>query len=188
MKKITLSSSLIFILCITLLTACGVDSIDQPSPPPAARPTGAVITLSTSVTGTIPGDTTINGYDVTITLPAGVTVKSTTAPPQTDSGVVISTGSVAGSAMTAVYSAATATIPGKVRILIADASGYYAGEFSKVNCDITAGYDLTSSDFQQPTFAASGLLHSHLGYPDDVITDTVDLTGELSLTETVNIH
>jgi hypothetical protein len=184
MKKNFLSSLLTFILGITLLTACGVGSV---APPPSSRPTTAVLTLSTSVTATIPGDTTINGYDVTITLPAGVTVKSTTAPPQTDTGVVTSTGSAAGSSMTAVYTPATATVPGKVRILIANANGYYAGAFSKVNCDITAGYYPETSDFQQPTFAASGLFHTHLGYPDDVITN-VDLTGQLSLIETVTIH
>ena len=184
MKKNFLSCSSLFILSITLLTACGVGSVAPPSP---ARPTTAVITLSTSVTGNISGDTTINGYDVTIALPAGVTVKSTTAPPQTDSGVVTSTGSAAGSSMTAVYTPATTTIPGQVRILIANANGYYAGEFSKVNCNISAGYYPTTSDFQQPTFAASGLFHTHLGYPDDVITN-VDLTGQLSMIEAISIH
>ncbi len=186
MKKITLMSLLIFTLSISLLTACGVDSV-APPPSPTSSST-AVITLSTSVTGNIPGDTTINGYDVTITLPAGVTVKSTSAPPQTDPGVVTSTGSAAGSSMTAVYTPATATIPGNVRILMTNQNGYNAGEFSKVKCDITAGYHPKTSDFQQTILKASGLLHTHLGYPDDAITDTVDLTGELSLTETVDIN
>jgi hypothetical protein len=184
MKKISLSSLLIFAFCITMLSACGGGGGGGGSTPP--QPTTAVLTLSTAVTGTIPSDTTINGYDVTITLPAGVTVKSTT-PPQTDAGVVTTTGSAAGSSMTAVYSAATGTTPGKVRILIANGDRYYAGEFSQVNCDIAAGHYPKASDFQQPTFAASGLLHTHLDYPDDIVTN-VDLTGELSLTATAVIN
>jgi hypothetical protein len=187
MKKISLSGMLILGLALSTLAACGggggADSVGITNP----QQTKAVLTLSTSVTGAIPSDTTINGYDLTITLPAGVTVKSTTTPPQTDTGVVTSTGSAAGSSITAVYSPATATIPGKVRILLANGNGYYAGEFSKVNCDIAAGHYPKTSDFQLSTFAASGLLHTHLGYPDDNITN-VDLTGQLSLTETVVIN
>jgi hypothetical protein len=183
MKKIFLSSLLIFALTLTMLSACGGGGGGSSSPPPF-QPTTAVLTLSTAVTGTIPANTTINGYDVTITLPAGVTVKSTT-PPQTDAGVV--TDYPVGASMVAAYSAATGTIPGKVRILIAKDDGYYAGEFGKVNCDIAAGHTPTESDFQQITFSAHGYLHTHLGYPDDMVSD-VDLTSELSLTATAVIN
>lgn len=175
MKKTSLLSMLILALALSTLAACGGGggggSVTIP------QSTTAVLTLSTTVTGTIPANTIITGYDVTISLPAGVTVKSTT-PPQTDAGVV--TDYPSGSSMVAVYSAATGTIPGKVRILITSGTGYYAGVFSKVNCNIAAGQYPKASDFQQPTFAASGW--------DDNTKSTVDLTGQLSLTEAAVIQ
>jgi hypothetical protein len=178
MKKTSLLSMLILALALSTLAACGGGGGGGGVTIP--QPTTAVLTLSTAVTGSnpIPSNTIITGYDVTISLPAGVTVKSTN-PPQTDAGVV--TDYPAGSYMDAVYSAATGTtIPGKVRILITSGTGYYAGVFSKVNCNIAAGQYPKASDFQQPTFAASGW--------DDNTKSTVDLTGYLSLTATAVIQ
>lgn len=182
MKKTSLLSMLILALALSTLAACGggggSDSVTIPQPT-TPQPTTAVLTLSTAGTGTIPADTIITGYDVTISLPAGVTVKSTT-PPQTDAGVV--TDYPAGSLPpTAVYSAATGSIPGKVRIVIVSGTGGYgAGVFSKVNCDIAAGHYPNASDFQQPTFAAFGW--------DNNTNSNVDLTGYLSLTEAAVIQ
>jgi hypothetical protein len=173
MKKISLSSLLIFALALTTFSACGGGGGGGSSTPPPFQPTTAVLTLSTAVTGTIPANTTINGYDVTINLPAGVTVRSTTA-----------TGAAAGAAIT------SAGTTGKVRIVIANASGFSAGEFSTMNCDIAPGSYPTASDFHQLTFnvppnppdggGASGW--------DNNTSSTVDLTNDLSLTATAVIN
>jgi hypothetical protein len=183
MKKISLSSLLIFALALTTLSACGGGGGGGSSSPPPFQPTTAVLTLST--TGTIPANTIIAGYDVTITLPAGVTVKSAT-PPVIDNGVLVGTvnGAAAGISLNAGYSPATGGIPGKVHIIVAssDVNGINAGEFSKVNCDITAG-NPTASVFQQPTFTVSGL-----DVTDPLHPTTVDLTGQLSLTESAVIN
>ena len=176
MKKISLSSLPIFALALTILSACsgGGGSGTQP------QPTTAVLTLATEVTGTIPAPTVIAGYDVTITLPTGVTVKSTT-PPQADAGVVVET--VSGAIAGASYSQAT----GKVHIIILSPKGNGfngAGEFCKVNCDIAAGHYPTSTDFQQqPTFKAIGLDDPNAGKPS-----TVNLTGQLSMKVTAVIN
>jgi hypothetical protein len=175
MKMKSLLSLLMLVGALIILPQCGGGGGGNGG----GTPTTAVLTLSTSVTGAIPATTTINGYDVTITLPAGVTVKSTT-PPQTDSGVVTATGAGAGSSIAGAYAPAAGATPGKVRIIIANENGLSAGEFCKVTCDIAAGYNPSSSDFLQPTFIAGGYVHTHLGFPDDSITDT-DLTGQLSL-------
>jgi len=175
MKKISLSSLLIFALALTTLSACGGGGGGNSSTPP--QPTTAVLTLSTAATAAIPASTVITGYDVTITLPAGVTVKSTT-PPQTDAGVLVGTvnGAEEGTYMTASYSPAT----GKVHIMVVSPKGNgftAAGEFCKVNCDIAAGRHPTLTDFQQqPTFKARGINDPN-GKPS-----TVDLTGQLALT------
>jgi hypothetical protein len=182
MKKISLSSMLIFALALTTISACssGGGGGNSTGSNTAPQPTTAVLTLSTA--GTIPAPTVIAGYDVTITLPAGVTVKSTT-PPQTDAGVVVGTvnGAVLGTLNAASYSPAT----GKVHIIIVSPKGNgfnAAGEFCKVNCDIAAGHYPTATDFQQPTFKASGL------DPTAVKPTIVDLTGKLSMTLTAAIN
>jgi len=181
MKRLFSWSILIIAFALFLLTACGGGGGGGTLLPrkPAPTPTTAILTLVASVTGTIPANTIITGYDITISLPAGVSVKSTT-PPETDTGVVTATGAAAGSSITAVYSAATATMPGKVKILIANGSGFSAGEFSKVNCDIAAGYNPDSSAFSQPTFTAFGF--------DTSSSSTIDLTKQMSIAATAVIN
>ncbi|HXY54433.1 MAG TPA: hypothetical protein VEM40_07165 [Nitrospirota bacterium] len=181
MKKKALSSLLIFALALTTLTACGGGGGGGSSSAPPVQPTTAVLTLSTAVTGSIPASTVIAGYDVTITLPAGVTVKSTT-PPQTDASVVVGTanGAAPGTYNTGSFSPAT----GKVHIVFVSPQGNGfngPGEFCKVNCNIAAGYYPTAADFQQLTFKASGLNKN----PQPT---TVDLTGQLSMTVTAAIN
>jgi len=183
MKKISLSNLLIFALALTTLSACGGGGGGGGGSTPPQSTTG-VLTLSTAVTGTIPAPAVIAGYDVTITLPAGVTVMSTT-PPQTDAGVVVGTvtGAVAGTYNTASYSSAT----GKVHLLIVSPKGNGftgAGEFCKVNCNIAAGYHPTAADFQkQTTFKASGI-----DDPNALKPSTVDLTGQLAMTVAATIN
>jgi len=182
MKKISLSSLMIFALALTTLSACGGGGGGGGSTPPQSTP--AVLTLSTAVTGAISAPTVITGYDVTITLPAGVTVKSTT-PPQTDDGVVVGTGTgaVAGTYNAASYSPAT----GKVHLIIVSPKGNGfngAGEFCNVNCNIAAGYHPTAADFQQHlTFKASGL-----DDPNALKPSSVNLTGQLSMTVAAAIN
>ena len=180
MKKISLSSLLIFALALTTLSACGggggggSGSSGSSTPP---QNTTAVLTLST--TGTIPAPAVIAGYDVTITLPAGVTVKSTT-PPQTDAGVVVgtATGAAAGTYNAASFDSAM----GKVHIVIVSPKGNGfsgAGEFCQVNCIIAPGYYPKAADFQQFTFKASGIDN-----PNSAKPSTVDLTKQLRLIPT----
>ncbi len=182
MKKISLSSLVIFSLALTVLSACGGGGGGGGSTQP--QPTTAVLTLSSAVTGAIPASAVITGYDVTISLPAGVTVKSTT-PPQTDAGVVV--GTVNGAAVGTLNAASYLPAAGKVHILIVSPKGNGfsgAGEFCKVNCDIAAGYHPTAADFQQqPTFKASGL-----NDPKAATPSTIDLTGKLSMTVTAAIN
>ena len=73
MKKTSLSILPIVALGLAMLSACGGASSSTPQ---SFQPTTAVLTLSTAATSTIPASTTINGYNVTIPLPAGVTVKT----------------------------------------------------------------------------------------------------------------
>jgi hypothetical protein len=180
MKRLSLSILLALIPVVTLLAACGGGGGGGDAGVTVQQPTTAIIKLATTINGTIPANTIITGYDVLISLPAGVTVKSTTTPPQTNDGVVTATGAAAGASVAAVYSAATSTLSGTIRILIAEADGFSAGEFSTVNCDIAAGHYPTAADFPQPTFVASGY--------NTNLNSTVDLSSMLSLTATAVIN
>ena len=166
-------------LLLLLLSACGGGGGGGGGAAP--QPGTAVVTLSTALTatGTIPAGTTINGYEVTMDLPTGVTVKSSVTP-ATDPGVVVSSGSdTIGSYIESTYTAATGTIPGKIRIVVANTNGMAVGEFSKVTCDVAAGLNLNSSAFSQPSFTAIGWQTSN---------STVYLTSELTLTATAVVY
>jgi hypothetical protein len=177
MKTKSILNLLLGTLMFTLVSACGGGG--GGSNITVTQPSTAVITLSTNVIGSIPATTTINSYNVTIILPEGVTVKSTVNPPETDANVVIATGNAAGASISAVYTAASGTLPGTLKIYVASAAGFDAGEFCKVSCDISSGHYPTASDFVPPTLDdATGI---------DASVSTVTLTNDLSLTSTAVI-
>jgi len=189
MKKTSLPILLIVALGIAILPACGGGSSSS-SPP--FQPTSAVLTLSTAITGTIPATASITSYDVTIELPTGVTVKTMPAPnsSETGTGVVIASGSATGAAIAGVYTAATGTSPGTVKVYVESGGGFSAGEFCKVNVNITAGYSPTASSFVQPTFILPPDGDGALGIDstDPLHPSTVTLTNELSLAVTAVVQ
>lgn len=118
-----------------------------------AGPTRAAVTLGTS--GILPaGVDGIGAVDLTLTLPAGVTVAATDQV--TDAGVVTASGNAAGATAFGVYTAATATAAARVRVLIASSAGggFGTGEFAKVNCALNdaspapADFSVAAGSFQ----------------------------------------
>jgi hypothetical protein len=169
---------LIVALGLAMLPACGGSSSSTPQT--RFQPTTAVLTLSTTATSTIPAGTTINSYNVTIPLPAGVTVKTMPGSSETGTGVVTAPGIAAGALISGVYTAATGTLPGIVKVYMISAAGLAPGDFCIVNADINAGYYPTASSFAPPTLDdATGL---------DSVPNTVILTGQLSLSATAVVH
>jgi len=127
----------------------------------AAPPTKATLKLSTAGTA----GTTIAGIQVTVVLPKGVTVAATTTidptTMETNAGVVLLSGAaVADPAAfsqlkpTAVYTPATATTPGKVKIGLAAQKDFNLGEFVTLNTDIAAGNVPVATDFTLEGFTA----------------------------------
>lgn len=154
MKRISLSSLLIFALSLTMLSACGGGSSSTMQPP---APTKAVINIST--TGTLGSGTVIGGITVTGVLPAGVTVKATPDPQNpsvlvTDSGVVIASGVTGANALALnTYNSSDR----KVTIHLVDPDGFPTGQFVTVNCDIASGTRPTAGDFSLTDFKPKDL-------------------------------
>ncbi|MDH4161830.1 MAG: hypothetical protein OEW15_03955 [Nitrospirota bacterium] len=131
---------LLMLLTLSLLAACGGGG-GGGATAPVVEPTQAFVKISTS--GTLPSGTLVGGVDVTVTLPSGVTVASTT-PPQTDAGVVAGSG-LAGSSASAMGTYGSSE--NAVRVLLADPDGMAAGEFATVTCAIASGSSPSASDF-----------------------------------------
>lgn len=144
---------------------------DTSNPPKSAQ-----VTLTTTETGTIPKDNLVTSYDITLALPAGVTLKSQ-KPPVVDAGVVTLTGSALGALSTAVYTAASGSTPASLRIQVASGSGLNPGAFITINFDLTPGSTAKAADFNPLLLSAKGL--------DKVLDSTVDLTSQLSLAAAV---
>ena len=121
-----------------LLSACGGGGGGG-----TPQPTTANLIL----TSVGPAGTAISSADVTITLPAGVTVKADTTG-AVNAGVAVPSGvSVSAQAPMASYTPATATAPAKVRVLIINGSNFTVGEFLTVHCDVAVGSFPKPTDF-----------------------------------------
>jgi hypothetical protein len=185
MKKTFLAMLLLAVLGLVTLSACGGGGGGGGAPQASSTP--AVLTLSTAATSSIPATTTINSYDVTIPLPAGVTVKTLPNSSETSAGVVTASGNAAGATVVGTYTAASGPNPGLVKVFIVkvniDQTGFNPGEFCKVNVDIAAGNSYTPSSFAAPT------LDDVTGF-DTLTTSTVTtvLQGQLSLSSAVVIN
>ena len=159
MKRTTVI--LLLLATTTILSACGGGG-------GGSTPAATTATIKISTQGTFPLGTLIGGINVTLVLPAGVTVKATPDPVNTsvlvtDSGVVISSGvAVSNSTILATYSAATSSVAGTVNIQIANPNGFVKGEFVTVSAGIATG-NPTASNFSLPSFAAVDLNGTPLG-------------------------
>ena len=141
MKRITVTIVLMGLLL--LIAACGGGGGTSMA---VYVPTKATVKLSSAGTGT-----TIYGIDMTINLPAGVSVRSS-ATGTTEAGVITASGGAAtGSLVTGIYTAPTGTFPATLQVLLANAGGFPVGEFCTVNADVAPG---ASSDFSIESFSA----------------------------------
>ena len=118
--------------------------------PPVFTGTGMTVTLSTS--GTLPSGSMIGAIDVTLNLPAGVSVKASPSPLNAavlvpDAGVVVLQGAAASASNQIVT---TTYVPGatnKVVIRLANANGLATGAFATVNCDVATGSNPSTTGF-----------------------------------------
>ncbi len=112
------------------------------------------IQITGSTTATVKLSTTMNigGVAVTLALPSGVTVNSTT-PPTTDDGVVVASGVAASNSyVISTYTQASGGSPATVQVSLMNTYGFGVGEFVTIDCNLS-GVSPTSGDFtvQSPT-------------------------------------
>jgi hypothetical protein len=160
----------VFTMAVMAMFGCGGGGGGGGTP----QPTTATLKLLSQGTA----GTKIRGIEVTVVLPPGVTVKATSLP-ATDTGVVVLSGATATAAFTAanagllnptvIYTPATATAPGTVKILIPSAADFDLGEYVTVNTNIAAGSFPAATDFALTGFTAVDLN----GAPITGVTSTI---------------
>ena len=114
---------------------------------PTTQPSRVTIKLSTAGTSTL-----IGSLNLTLQLPAGVTVRSTVSPPLTDPGVAYQSGNAASSELfSATYTAATGTM----FLQLGSTTGFASGEFATIVCDVAPGATTPApGDFTVLSFTA----------------------------------
>jgi len=138
-----------------MTAGCGGGGGGNTPPPP--QPTTAVVKIYTTA---IDPATSIGAADVTLRLPAGVTIDAVQHPVNNlilvaDVGVVVPSGSATGSsADEIVYSPTTA----EVFVKVISVNGFSVGEFVTVNCKVATGSFPKESDFSVADPAARDLL------------------------------
>jgi len=124
----------------------------------AASPARITVTLST--VGNLPSGKLIGDIEITLNLPAGVTLKS--SPSLINSSILVPNDGVIvlqGAAATAPTQILTATYvqgaTNKVEIKLINANGLGIGEFAKINCDVASGSTPSISDISITSNVAS---------------------------------
>jgi len=132
--------------CAAGLCGCS-DTKGQPS-------ATAVLTLSTQ--GSVAAQS-IRGVEVTVTLPAGVTISADGSGTPSE-GVLVASGAAAGGSVAVAghYTAATSSAPGTLTLVLVKTSGFEAGEFAKVACNLTSGTAPKAAEFGLGGFKAVG--------------------------------
>ncbi|MCM0080734.1 hypothetical protein L4X63_03930 [Geomonas sp. Red32] len=102
---------------------------------------GGSVSVTISTTGTLPAGSLIGGIQLTLALPAGVTVKADPSNGALLSGVLTPSGVLSSSSPLgfARYVAAQGSAPATVTLDFAQQNGFAAGQFATLICDYPAG-------------------------------------------------
>ena len=143
-------------LCLPLqLVGCGGGGGGGGTP---ASP--AAVTVNLSTVGTLPSGKLIGDIEITLNLPAGVTVKA--SPSLINASILVPNDGVIvlqGGAATATTQILSATYvqgtTNKVVMKLINANGLGIGEFAKINCDVASGSTPSINDFSITSNVAS---------------------------------
>jgi hypothetical protein len=107
----------------------------------------ATVTLTLS---SLPTGTTANGAELTVTLPAGVTVSADSVGTVSSSSIAVSGVAPTGSSVAGRYSAAT----NSVMLSVISSNSFSTGEFMTLTCSIAPGTILNANGFTVSGFTA----------------------------------
>ncbi len=148
----------LFFLAATGLSGCSRGGSGQAADsPPLSAAVAASGELKLATAG-MPN--TIAGIDLTVNLPAGVSVNADPATGEVASGVVTISGAAAGAnnLAAAKYVPATDKAPAQLHIAMLNSAGFPLGEFVSIKFDQTAGTSLSESTaFTVANFSARGI-------------------------------
>lgn len=126
---------------------------------PEAAPTGGVLKLATAGTAG-----TIAGIDITVNLPAGVTVAADPNTGEVTTGAVAVSGVATARTLgtqnvtVAKFTPASTVTPAQLHIVMANVPGFGVGEFAAVQFDLATGTALPAADaFTVSSCIAKGL-------------------------------
>lgn len=143
----------VLIAAVVLLTGCGGGSSGS-SASVAGVPAASTFTLRPSLQGPLAPGTSIGSIDLTLSLPAGVTIRADSNGQALD-GLVTPSAAAAGSLAVARFTAADSSQRAKLRIVLINAKGCTTGEFATVQCDLAAGSAPGIGDFTWSALAVT---------------------------------
>jgi hypothetical protein len=148
----------------TTLTVAGLAA----NPFNAGNPKVALLKVSTAG---LPAGGTIGGIDFTINLPAGVIVSADATTKEATAGAVTVSGVAVADATSTSISLASFNAPA-MRIVLANAKGFGAGQFMNVASTLPTGSTVTPAQLQAAVTAATGTATDLTGAPITGVTLT----------------
>jgi hypothetical protein len=144
----------LILLCISLLAACGGGSTAPTGTEttPSLTPQSKTATIKLAASGTPSAQ--LAGIGITITLPDGVTPALASDGSVATSVVTISGVAAPGNILAPIYTPATGSTKGTLRIILASqaAAGFGAGEFATISLTSTAASNPVAADFPISAF------------------------------------
>jgi len=158
-----------YLAAVMILGGCGGGGSGSA---PAAPPTKAVVRLSSQ--GTLPQGAQLSGIEVTLRLPAGVSIRTDASGAVASGEVAVSGVAAQGGSVTLlppVYTPASSQAPATLQFTFAG-SDFGTGEFATVTCDLAPGSSAPS---------AASLVVSDFSPADQLLRPVTSLSVALSL-------
>lgn len=150
----------LFLLVVAALSGCSRGGSDQAadSPPLSASVNATVAASGELKLATAGTPSLIAGVDVTVILPAGVSVAADPTTGETAAGAVMISGVAAdNSLLAAKYTPASGNAPATLHIVVINAAGFHPGEFATVRFNLAQGTSFPAvGAFVITNFSAKG--------------------------------
>jgi hypothetical protein len=137
-----------FLVCAGALVGCGSGSSGSSGGSRTPGASGGQVVLKLSTQGSVASNA-INGVQATINLPAGVIIGADATTGKINASALLASGVATGTSVVAGghFTAATSSAAGSAKVIVVKTSGFDAGEFATLTCDLASGVSPSSADF-----------------------------------------